>query len=89
MDAVFAPVFRYFDVFDTLQDHGIFATTPEVRAWRAALAVRGSVRAAVDPDYPERLRGFLDKKAAWIGRSIAGSDGIQPKKSYLQAAAHN
>jgi glutathione S-transferase len=89
VDAVFAPVFRYFDVFDALTDHGIFATTPEVRAWRAALAARGSVRAAVDADYPERLRDFLDKRAAWIGRSIAGNDGIQPKKSYLQAAAHN
>ena len=89
VDAVFAPVFRYFDVFDALTDHGIFAACPEVRAWRAALAARGSVRAAVDADYPERLRDFLDKRGAWIGRSIAGNDGIQPKKSYLQAAAHN
>ncbi len=89
VDAVYAPIFRYFDVFDALTDHGIFAATPEVRAWRAALAARGSVRHAVDPDYPERLRDFLLKKQAWIGRSIVGNDGIQPKKSYLEAAAHN
>src|ERR1043166_7453079 len=38
VDAVFAPIFRYFDVFDALIDHGIFAGCPEVRAWRAALA---------------------------------------------------
>jgi len=89
VDAVFAPIFRYFDVFDGLTDHGIFAATPEVRAWRAALAARPSVRNAVDPDYPDRLRDFLIKKEAWIGLSIAPNDGIQPKKSYIAAAAHN
>ena len=89
VDAVFAPVFRYFDVFDGLTDHGIFAATPEVRAWRAALAARPSVRHAVDPDYPDRLRDFLVRKEAWLARSIARTDGIQPKKSYLQVAAHN
>ena len=89
VDAVFGPVFRYFDVFDALVDHGIFAAARRLRAWRAALAARPSVRAAVDADYPERLRDFLDKKAAWIGRSIASDDGIQPKKSYIAAAAHN
>ena len=89
VDAVFAPIFRYFDVFDRLTGHGIFDGTHEVRAWRAALASRPSVRNSVDADYPERLRDFLDKKKAWIGRSIAGNDGAQPKKSYFQAAAHN
>lgn len=32
VDAVFAPVFRYFDVFDAYGDLGIFASTPKVRA---------------------------------------------------------
>jgi glutathione S-transferase len=87
VDAVFAPIFRYFDVFDGLTGHGIFVGTPEVRAWRAALAARPSVRNAVDPDYPKRLRDFLGKKGAWIGHSIATNDGIQPKKSYMPASA--
>jgi glutathione S-transferase len=87
VDAVFAPIFRYFDVFDGLTGHGIFDGTPEVRAWRAALAARPSVRNAVDPDYPNRLRDFLIKKDAWIGHSIAANDGIQPKKSYIPASA--
>ena len=34
VDAVFAPVFRYFDVFDTIADLGIFTGTPCVRAGR-------------------------------------------------------
>lgn len=35
-DAAFAPVFRYFDVFDTMVDMGVFARTPKSRAWRKA-----------------------------------------------------
>jgi len=87
VDAVFGPIFRYFDVFDTLTDHGIFAATPEVRAWRAALAARPSVRHAVDPDYPERLKEFLVRKQAWLARFIGAADGNQRKKSYIAEAA--
>ena len=47
VDAVFAPIFRYFDVFDQLIDLSVFADTPKVRAWRKALAQRPSVRTAV------------------------------------------
>lgn len=59
VDATFAPVFRYFDVFDTLRDLGVFANLPKVQAWRQALATRPSVVQAVVPDYPERLLRFL------------------------------
>ncbi len=59
VDAVFAPIFRYFDVFDTIADTSVFDGAPKVRAWRAAISERPSVRKAVDPDYPERLRDFL------------------------------
>jgi len=59
VDAVFAPIFRYFDVFDQLTDLAVFAETPKVRTWRVALAQRPSVRSAVSPDYPDLLRAFL------------------------------
>jgi len=59
VDAVFAPIFRYFDVFDELIDLSVFADTPKVRAWRTGLAKRPSVRTAVGPDYPQLLRAFL------------------------------
>jgi glutathione S-transferase len=59
VDAVFAPIFRYFDVFDQLTDLSVFADTPKVRAWRKQLAERPSVRSAVGADYPELLRAFL------------------------------
>jgi glutathione S-transferase len=66
VDAVFAPIFRYFDVFDDLADLGIFKETPRVLAWRAELAKRPSVQAAVGPDYPELLRTFLKRYDAHL-----------------------
>ncbi|MCS3725835.1 glutathione S-transferase [Bradyrhizobium betae] len=66
VDAVFAPVFRYFDLFDELTKHGIFNDVPKVRAWRAELAKRPSVRAAVDSNYPELLRAFLVRHDAHL-----------------------
>ncbi|MGY3589713.1 glutathione S-transferase [Bradyrhizobium sp. USDA 4341] len=59
VDAVFAPVFRYFDLFDQLTDLAVFTHTPKVRAWRSALAQRPSVRSAVSPEYPALLHAFL------------------------------
>ena len=59
VDAVFGPVFRYWDVFDGIADFGTFGGLPKVQAWRRALSERASVRDAVVPDYAERLRTFL------------------------------
>ena len=62
VDAVFGPIFRYFDVFDAfdgMADFGIFKATPRVKAWRAALATRPTVRDAVDAAYPQLLQRFL------------------------------
>ena len=59
VDAVFAPIFRYFDVFDRLTDLSVFADTPKVRAWREQLVERPSVRSAVSADYPQLLHAFL------------------------------
>jgi glutathione S-transferase len=64
VDAVFAPIFRYFDVFDALIDLSVFAATPKVRAWRTELARRPSVRSAVGADYPKLLHSFLVRHGA-------------------------
>jgi glutathione S-transferase len=66
VDVVFAPVFRYFDVFDELTELGIFKDLPKVRAWRATLASRPSVRTAVGADYPQLLRAFLVRHDAHL-----------------------
>ncbi|MGY8678695.1 glutathione S-transferase family protein [Bradyrhizobium sp. UFLA05-153] len=66
VDAVFAPIFRYFDVFDELAELGIFNGLQKVGAWRAQLAKRPSVRTAVGADYPELLRAFLARHDAHL-----------------------
>ena len=51
--------------------YGIFAATPKVRAWRAALAARPSVINAVAPDYAQRLRAFLAHHDAHLHKLAA------------------
>lgn len=71
VDAVFAPAFRYFDVFDRFVDLGTFADLPKVQAWRWALAARPSVRGAVVVDYEARLEAFLRRQSSWLaGRLV-------------------
>ena len=66
VDAVFAPIFRYFDVFDEFTDLAVFKDTPRVRMWRAELAKRPSVKAAAGVDYPQLLRAFLARHNAHL-----------------------
>jgi glutathione S-transferase len=66
VDAVFGPIFRYFDVFDTIADMEIFAQTEKVRAWRTALMQRPSVANAAPRDYADRLRAFLTERRAHL-----------------------
>jgi glutathione S-transferase len=59
VDAVFAPVFRYFDLFERIGDFGILDGKPRLNIWRDALARRPSVVRAVAPDFLDRLRAFI------------------------------
>ena len=68
VDAVFAPVFRYFDVFDTITDLAVFDGLPKLQSRRKALALRPSVVGAVVPDYADRLHAFLRKHAGVLGQ---------------------
>jgi glutathione S-transferase len=71
VDAVFAPVFRYFDTFEAMGEGGWFDATPRLRSWRAALTQRPSVRQAVLPDYSQRLGTFLLARGGELSRRIA------------------
>lgn len=66
VDAVFGPVFRYFDVFDEIAEFGILVGKPKLACWRKSLAARPSVRAAVSLDYPALLRDFLKRRNSWL-----------------------
>ena len=80
VDAVFGPVLRYFDAFERNGDFGFFDATPRVRAWRGALAARGSVQRAVGTDYGARLLAFIESKGSALSRhtrSTAATTALQ------------
>ena len=67
VDAAFGPVFRYFDVLDSLLPYDVFAYCPLVQQWRRNLSRRPSVQIAVDPTYPDQLRRFLARRDSYLG----------------------
>lgn len=71
VDAVFGPIFRYFDVFDGIGDFAILQGLEKVAAWRRALAERPSVKMAVGDDYPDLLRDFLRRRPSHLGKLAA------------------
>ena len=73
VDAAFAPVFRYFDVFERIHPFGFFEGLSGVTAWRGRLAARPSVREAVSADYPDRLLAFLVGRRSALARRIETS----------------
>ena len=71
VDAVFAPIFRYFDVIERL-DIDVLSGLPAVGRWRRALAERRSVIEAVGDDYQERLVAFIvERRSALSRRSVS------------------
>ncbi|MER9656550.1 glutathione S-transferase family protein [Mesorhizobium sp. M0152] len=70
VDAVYGPIFRYFDTFDRIGDFGILDGKPLVRAWRQALSERPSIKHAVAQNYPQRLHAFLRAKGSYLSTVI-------------------
>jgi glutathione S-transferase len=66
VDAVTAPVFRYFDILGDDVPPDIFGGLNHVASWRRALAERPSVRDAVMADYGARFRTHLKDHAALL-----------------------
>ena len=73
VDAVFGPVFRYFDVFDEIGDFGILTGLVRVENWRRSLQERASVRAAVSSDYPVLLMQFIERRNSYLSNIAVGS----------------
>jgi len=66
VDAAFAPVFRYFDVFETFTEFNGLDRHLNVANWRDALRSRDSVIKAVSPDYPELLTQFVASRDSYL-----------------------
>ncbi|MBV1787506.1 glutathione S-transferase family protein [Marinobacterium sp. D7] len=87
VDAVFGPIFRYFDVFESVTDLGIFDGLPNVRYWRQSLRERESVRQAVGADYPQTLIAFVEARNSWLARLLQAKSRSPAQP--LSAAVHN
>lgn len=76
VDAAFAPVFRYFDVFDEASGITFFGDTPKLRAWRRALSRRPTVRNAVSEDYSSLLHQFILEQHGVLAGRLAATEAI-------------
>ncbi|WP_420429416.1 glutathione S-transferase family protein [Kordiimonas sp.] len=74
VDAVYAPVFRYFDVFEEQADLFMLNGLLSIDAWRMALSKRTSVKNAVTPEYSVQLTQFLRKRRSHISAMIKPTD---------------
>lgn len=70
IDAVYAPIFRYFDVFEDFIDMETFDNLTKVVKWRANLKNRPSVKQAVAADYPQRLAEFVIDRGGYLATFI-------------------
>lgn len=69
VDAVFAPVFRYFDLLSPVVSQPIFENLARVSAWRESLANRPSVISAVGDDYAIRFQRYLVEQQVILSES--------------------
>lgn len=53
VDAIYAPLFRYFAIIDPEIGRKVFKDLPQITAWKASLAERFSVREAVAENYDD------------------------------------
>ena len=68
VDAAFAPVFRYLDLFEQLVELEFLKRYPKVDNWRQTLAQRDSVKKAVSPEYPILLAEFVAERKSYLGK---------------------
>ncbi len=73
IDGVWGTIFRYFDVFDQIDDSKIMAGLDKTLAWRETVSKRQSVVDAPPEGYAERLEQFLRKKNSHITKLMGGA----------------
>jgi len=70
VDASFAPVFRYFDVFERRAELNVLDRRPKVRAWANVLLKRPSVIEAVPGNYSDLLVEFIKARRSHLAGLI-------------------
>ena len=81
VDAVYGPIFRYFDVIDAIDVFRFFADTPNINHWRARLQTRASIQQAVTEDYEQRLLIFLKQRNSYLSKLMESRSNQPANKS--------
>lgn len=85
IDGVWETIFRYFDVFDRIDDFGILEGLDSVSQWRRVLARHPSVQNATPAGYPARLMKFLEDRGAHLSMLLAArASGAGQKRDAKQ-----
>lgn len=71
VDAVYGPIFRYFEVFDGYLPKVLFERLPKVERWQNGLSQRQSNQMAVREDYPELLKRFVQGLNSHLGQLMS------------------
>jgi glutathione S-transferase len=66
VDAAYAPVFRYLDLFEQLVNINFLQHYPKVAKWRQSLSKRSSAINAVQSDYPTLLANFIAGRKSYL-----------------------
>jgi len=66
IDAVYGPIFRYFDVIETCVDLKLFTELYKIQNWRLNLKKRKSVKNAVTSQYAELLTEFIQQRKSYL-----------------------
>lgn len=68
VDAAFAPVFRYIDLFENLANFTFLDNYPRIQQWRKLLSERGSVKRSARTEYPTLLLEFIAARDSFLGQ---------------------
>lgn len=81
IDAVYGPIFRYFDVFDSVIGLDLSREAGNVQRWRGHLRSRESIRQAVTVDYPERLLAYIQNRGSYMATLVTGVAANNEKRA--------
>jgi glutathione S-transferase len=66
IDAVYATIFRYFNVIEKHSSLSIFSSMPELENWKKKIFERKSVKDAVVHDFDSKLYDFYINRKTYI-----------------------
>jgi len=66
IDAVYGPIFRYFDVIEARVDLRLFEELYKIQNWRLNLKKRESIKNAVTSQYAELLTEFIQQRKSYL-----------------------